>query len=267
MTRDEIKNKLLDILKETLAQENPNKGITQMNTLVDSIRELIPQDTPSHLHVEYHRHVFEIVNEWHLAGILHFGRPDDPNSGHPWITITEFGKECIQTGNFLPYDPEGYIRELQAQVPSLDDVSITYIRESISTYSREHLLSATITLGVASENIVLNLIDTFADAIQDPQKQTSLKKSIEDKSIYARYKIFMTELKKYSNQISKDLTKDLESQLDAVFNFIRITRNQAGHPTGQTPSKKVVGSNLQIFAEYSKRVFDLINYFQTNKLK
>ncbi len=86
--------------------ENPNKGITQMNTLVDSIRELIPQDTPSHLHVEYHRHVFEIVNEWHLAGILHFGRPDDPNSGHPWITLTEFGKECIQTGNFLPYDPE-----------------------------------------------------------------------------------------------------------------------------------------------------------------
>ena len=156
MKRDDVRNKLLETLRGVI-EEKP-RGITQMNILVDSIRVLIPKDTPAYLHTEYHKHVFEIVNEWCRAGIIYFGKPDDPNAGHPWLTITDFGKECIKSGNFLPYDPDGYVRELTSQVPALDGLTITYLRESIATYNSEHLLSSAITLGVASENIILKFL-------------------------------------------------------------------------------------------------------------
>ena len=264
MNRDYIRNKLIVTLKQII-KGNPN-SITQMNSLVDSIRTLIPKDTPEHLHAEYHKHVFEIVHEWYRAGILYFGKFNDANAGYPWITLTDFGKECIKSGNFLPYDPEGYVRDLITQVPTLDGLTITYLSESISTYNSEHLLSSAITLGVASENIILRLIEVFIVAMNDLQEKTRFSQRIANKSIYSKYSLFTTELKRYYRVLPNTLIKDLEVQLDGVFNFIRTTRNQAGHPTGQSPTKKVIGSNLQIFAEYSKRVFDLIAYFETHTI-
>lgn len=213
-----------------------------------------------------HNWVFEIVNEWQRAGVIYFGLAEDPNSGHPFITITDFGKECIESGNFIPYDPDGYINELKSKVPSLDDVTLAYLRESIATYNSEHLLSCNITLGTASENMILVLIDAFIKAIADPNLKNSFERRIEGKGIYAKYNEFRSELDRFKSKIPADLTREIETYLDQTFQFIRINRNKTGHPTGISVNKKVAYSNLQVFAEYSKRVFELMDYLSKNQI-
>ncbi len=61
--------------------------------------------------------------------------------------------------------------------------------------------------------------------------------------------------------LSRELQKDWEIYLDGVFNFIRLNRNSAGHPTGKALNAKVVYANLQIFADYSEYIFRLIKHF------
>lgn len=264
MNKEEIRNKLLQELKEILDENS--KGITQMGHFVDCVRKEIDQNTPIPDQESLHQYVFEIVNEWVRAGVLFFGRPDDPNTHAPWLTITEFGRECLQQENLLPYDPDGFVRELQNQVPSLDGITLMYLRESISTYNSEYLLSSTITLGVASEHIMLTLIEAFSESISDPSAKQAFKRRIAEKSIYKKHEEFRRELDNYKTNLPQSLTRDLEVYLDQIFQFIRINRNQAGHPTGQAAGKKVAYSNLQIFAEYSKRIIELIEYFDQSKI-
>lgn len=265
MTKEEVKNLLLQELKKVLEEEP--RGYTQMNRMADIIRSVINRDNiPPHEHWQLHNYVFEVVNEWYRAGVIHFGRPDDPNSGTPWFTITDFGKECLKSDNFLPYDPDKYIVELQSQVPLIDNTALIYLKESIATYNREQLLSSAITLGVASEHIILTLIESFMNAINNPKVKAAFNRKIGSRSIYKKYQSFREELEKFSKKLPSDITKDLEVQLEGVFNFIRLNRNQAGHPTGTIPSKKIVSSNLQIFAEYSKKAYQLIDYFNKNKI-
>lgn len=264
MNRDQVRHELIQIFVKGL-QETPPMGFDTY-TLSELVCRKLPSDSHPSSSADVTHYMFEIVYEWMRAGMLYFGIRTDPNSKAPHITVTDFGKECFLTGNFLPYDPEGYVRALQKQVPQIDEVTLRYVKESVSTYNSEHLLSSTITLGVASENIILNLIDTFCDAIADADQKDALIKKFEKERIYKKYTIFIDELKNYKKQLPKNFGQDLETNTGQIFNFIRMNRNQSGHPTGKTVSKKVAYSNMQIFAEYAKTLFDAISRFQQNKI-
>jgi len=175
------------------------------------------------------------------------------------IVVTEYGKECLKNECFLPADPESYLQGIKNLIPDLDEITFEYISESISAYYRNCLLSATICLGVASEQLILRLIEEFTNYISDSFK-TKLEKE-EQSSLYKRYKVFKEVFK--GENIPAELKKDSDIYLDTIFNFIRINRNEAGHPTGSTMVKSIVYSNLQIFSQYAKKVTDLINYFET----
>jgi hypothetical protein len=181
---------------------------------------------------------------------------------YPWVTITEYGKELFAHEDLLPYDPEGYIKALRASVPEIDDVTLAYAGEAISAFNRRNLLSATLTLGVASENLMLLLIEAYAKWLKDPKRQASLQKRIADRWIYTQYREFKQEFSSDVKALPKELQGDWETYLDGVFNFIRVNRNAAGHPTGKQQNAKVVYANLQIFADYARYIFDLIKFFE-----
>ncbi len=205
--------------------------------------------------------VREIVQEFINAGMLYPGYPGDQNSSYPWLTITTYGREAFVAENWLPYDPEGYLKELTATVPALDDITLTYIGESISAFNHRQLLSATITLGVASENLMLLLIEAYVSWLADPRK-TVLQKKIEDRWISTQYKEFKLELANDIKALPAEMRADWETYLDGIFNFIRLNRNSAGHPTGKELSAKVVYANLQIFAEYARYIHALIAFLK-----
>ena len=261
MDREEIKNKIFEHFKQQIVwvEANPNK--TQQFQM-SSIYGLFPPGTEPHWkHEKVYSVAREIVQELINTGFLYPGTSGDFNSGYPWLTITEYGKEAFLKEDWLPYDPEGYVKALKAKVPTIDDITIAYIGEAVSAYNRRHLLSATITLGVASENLMLLLIEAYIDWIPDTTRKASFQKKVTDRFISAQYKEFKKELINDLKSLSKEFQGDWETYLDGVFNFIRLNRNDAGHPTGRQFDAKVVYANLQVFSEYTQFIFKLINFF------
>lgn len=263
MDRQRIKNKIVLYLKEQITlMERPGSNYNLQMSFIGELFREETRDTTDNQHRDILSIAREIVHEFITMGAIYPGTKGGVSGsecGYPWITITEYGRNIFMSENWLPYDPEGYIKELKSQVPGLDDVTITYVAESIAAFNRRHLLSATITLGVASENLMLLLIEVYTNSIKDHARQLAFKKATKDSWISTQYKEFKKEFPHDLKLLNKELQSDWETYLDGIFNFIRLNRNDAGHPTGKEFSAKVVNANLQIFAEYAKYICSLIN--------
>ena len=262
MDRSEVKNKIVDFFRKQIelkqSQQNYRHQV-QMGGLYELFRDSL-KDVPGYKQDEYFSVVREVVQELINAGFLYPGTPGDFNSGYPWLSITAYGTEAFMSEDWLPYDPEGYLKALKAKVPEIDDVTFAYIGESIAAFNRRHLLSATITLGVASENLMLILIEAYTNWLKEPRK-TKFQKRIEDRWIATQYREFKQEFLTDVKSLPKELQGDWEIYLDGIFNFVRLNRNDAGHPTGKELSAKVVYANLQIFADYARYISDLVKHF------
>jgi hypothetical protein len=260
MTREEIRNKVLELLKTQvgLIQAEPYK-LQQFQ--LSRIYALFPpeQNVPNWQIEQIHSIAREIIQELENSGFIYDGTPTlgSGMSSYPFYTITEYGKEALLQEDWLPYDPDGYLKALKTKVPDIDDITLTYIGEAVAAYNRRHLLSATITLGVASENLMLTLIETYADWIPDPVRKQNFQNRIEGKFISKQYKEFKQEFLIDVRTLSKDIQANWETYLDGIFNFIRLNRNDAGHPTGKQFDAKIVYANLQVFSEYSQFILRL----------
>jgi hypothetical protein len=185
---------------------------------------------------------------------------------YPHFTISKFGEECLRSGNTLPFDPDGYVRELQNRIPNIDPIALDYLREAIACYARQLHLSSTICLGVSSEKCINLLIDSFARAISDATEKAKFESRINGRGIYIRFKVFSDELEKRRKLLPSDIMQNFEPMVDGIFNFIRLNRNSAGHPTGAVVDRVTLQANLQIFSSYADRVFTLINFLDNNKI-
>lgn len=263
MERSEVKNRIVDFFRRQIefkkSQQNYSYQI-QMGGLYELFRDSL-KDVPAYKQDDFFSIVREVVQEFINIGFLYPGTSGDANSGYPWLSITTHGAEAFMLEDWLPYDPEGYLKALKDKVPEMDNVTFAYIGESISAFNRRHLLSATITLGVASENLMLILIEAYRNWLKDPRK-TKFQKRIEDRWIATQYREFKKEFAADVKSLPKELQSDWEIYLDGIFNFVRLNRNDAGHPTGKELSAKVVFANLQIFADYARYIFDLKNYLK-----
>jgi len=266
MDRQEIKNKIIEYFRKQIELKNQRsdyKLSVQMSNVYELFRDSL-KDIPMYQQNDFYSVVREIIQELINANFIYPGVPGDFNSGYPWLSITEYGKKVFVSENWLPYDPEGYLEALKQKVSEIDDVTFSYIGESVSAFNRRHLLAATITLGVASENLMLLLIEAYTKYLKNPRKD-SFQKKVADRWIFTQYKEFKQEFLLDVKTIPKELQGDWETYLDGVFNFIRLNRNSAGHPTGKELSVKVIYANLQIFAEYACYVSNLMKFFNSNK--
>jgi|GEM_PF-1647168 len=265
MTREEIRNKIFEHLKQQVAWTETNPNQTQQFQL-SQIYGLFPlaAGEPQWQHNKIEATAREIIQELENGGFIYEGQAGGLGdmSSYPWYTITEYGKEAILQEDWLPYDPEGYLTALKTKVPTIDDITIAYIGEAVAAYNRRHLLSATITLGVASENLMLLLIEAYTDWIPNTTRKASFQKKVVEKFISAQYKEFKKEFLNDLKSLPKEFQSDWETYLDGVFNFVRLNRNDAGHPTGRQFDAKMVYANLQVFAEYSQFIFKLIQHFK-----
>lgn len=270
MSRDEIKTEIFNFFKKSVSDDYKDvvnfNGIANIQNVRDLFRNQATRTTPVD-ETKTNLIILEIINQWVANGLLVFGNKNDLDStASGWISVTTYGERCFEEDNILPFDPDGYIEQYKAIIPQVDDITLDYLGESITAYNRDLLLSSAITLGVASENIILNMIESFSQAIADRGARVRFQTRIRNRQISNQYETFKRELRNFNSQLPTELTRDLNTYLDGIFNFIRINRNQAGHPTGNRPNKNVMLHNLQVFVDYSKRVFALIDYFSSNRL-
>ena len=207
--------------------------------------------------------VREIIWNLIIERVLTIG--DFHNDSWPHLSKTEYGEKVLASIEPIPNDPSGYLNRIKKEIPELDNVIEIYLSESIRTYNINQLLSATITLGCASEKALLLLIDTYSDTFKDKDRKGKFIKKIEGKFIKTQFEEFDKDLKGIMGQLPYDLKEKYTNTLVGIFEMIRRNRNMTGHPTGKQIDKDTLFANLQVFISYCRYIYDLKKHFDDNK--
>jgi hypothetical protein len=210
--------------------------------------------------------ILEVVWSLIIQGILIPGLSDS-NQGWPFLRLTEYGQRCVQEDRILPHDPEGFLREFNREVPTADPTLVEYLTEALQCYIRGLHRSAAVMLGGASEKAVLLLIESYARSIADSGSKQSFQSKLEKaQSIFRKYELFDQRFAGLKQRMPGDLTDNVDSQLRGVFDLIRGSRNDAGHPAiGSSVNRDAVYSHLRLFTPYCKRIEGLIAWFTANQ--
>ena len=93
----------------------------------------------------------------------------------PWVSITEYGVKCFEEGKILPYDPQGFLKTLYADVPNIDQITKLYLEEAVNCFSNTTYLSSAVMIGCALEK---NIIDTTEAFYSNLNKNKSIFKNM-----------------------------------------------------------------------------------------
>ena len=75
--------------------------------------------------------VQDILFDLFVEGIARPGFGDGMNDGLPFYHVTEWGRQVIVEGPGAPYDPDGYLARIKADIATLDPIITTYLNESL----------------------------------------------------------------------------------------------------------------------------------------
>jgi hypothetical protein len=206
-----------------------------------------------------------LVSDLIVEGVLGWGLNYD-NPDPPFMHISEYGRTVLDAGIVQPYDPDGYLAYLKTQAQNIDDIILIYITEALQTFRHNNLLSAAVMTGVASERAFDLLLESTYNALTNPDQQKKFEKLLDSTRTKEKFDEVKKAILKIRSNLPKEINETLESGLDGVFNLIRITRNDAGHPTGKTVRREQVFVNLQLFVPYCRCVYSLINYLKNNPI-
>ena len=209
--------------------------------------------------------VSEIIWSLIVEGILSPGS-DDSNLNLPFLHVTEYGQACLKENRFVPHDPDGFIAEFRKACPSVDAVIEQYLTEALQCYLRSLHKAAAIMLGAASEQAVLLLIGAWLTSIQDPTRKASLSGQMtKATSIFRKFELFQKHLQSFRAELPYDLSENIDSLLISIFDLIRNSRNDAGHPARMTDvSRETNYAHLRVFVPYCVRIYGLISWLEAH---
>jgi hypothetical protein len=176
--------------------------------------------------------------------------------------LSATGIQAISGGTWEPRDPEGYLKRLRRHSPKIDPVAIRYLSEALSAFNARCYLATSVMLGVASESVVDGLARAVLDRRGDAAKR--LRRALENPraSQLSRF----TEMRKQLEPIRSELPEGLADTvtLDAVADLLRVTRNEAGHPTGADIDEDTAYTHLQMAARYIQKMTDLQDHLRNS---
>jgi len=207
--------------------------------------------------------VCQIYHELYLERVIVAGTGALSADGMKWpfYRITDHGLRILQTREYSPYNPDGYLARLRTEIPNIDETIIRYVAESVKCLRVDCLLAAAVTLGCGSEKAMLLLIERFGQAITNVAQRQQYERDTETWIISRKYSEFRKRLDKVASDLPRDLRDPLKQRLDGTFDLIRQIRNDAGHPTGAPITVEILRASHIVFPEYCKYVYSLMDHF------
>jgi hypothetical protein len=276
-TNEEIRAWVYESLRQDVKQRqgNPGRPTLQLTDVELDVKTKLQEigEMPSGAHghfssiaVGYQDQIREIVWALVIQGIIIPGgslqQPDLPS-----MQVSEWGKKCLETGEFLPHDAGQYLARLQTQIPGVDPKLFLYLQESLGSFRVGAYLASAVMTGVATERALLILCAATEAAIQTQDARDRFAAKTKGKVIKQVFDEMWKRLDPVHDQLAADLNKeDLRAELSGTFDLIRKTRNDAGHPTGRQISREEAHNLLLLFPQYYRVVYDTINWLKSHPL-
>lgn len=175
--------------------------------------------------------------------------------GYPWLRVTEYGKKVIENEGPVPYDVSGYLDELRIKAPGLSKLAFEYIQEAILCFRGGAYRATAVMLGVASEEVFINLIRSFEKKygkIVIPNNYKPFQQIRDD---------FKKHFEPKKDELTPELKNNSEQTLNGVYDLVKKGRDDSGHPTGIEISREEVLASFSVLPLYIERVYKIISFY------
>ncbi|OHB63497.1 MAG: hypothetical protein A2Y77_15695 [Planctomycetes bacterium RBG_13_62_9] len=184
---------------------------------------------------------------------------NDSNREFPFFRITEFGRRILEHQQaYFFHDVGSYEKLITAEIPSIDAVTLLYLKEAMQSFRAGCTLSATVMLGVATEHTFLFLVDKID---QSKSHASTFASVSQQRTILQKVNKFKNILDQESRNLPSGVKEDLDTNFAAILSAIRTFRNQSGHPTGKIVDREQVYVLLQLFVPYAKKMYQLMDHY------
>jgi hypothetical protein len=180
------------------------------------------------------------------------------------LILTESGSEVLGDEEANPDDPSGYLRSLYEEIPHMSDVSRLYIEDAVNAYYHRCYLASTVMLGVAAEAVFLDLAKSFVAWKGTPTEKLEKLLSNPKASYVQKFDEFRKRLEPEKTHLPAELGDGLDLYMHAVLDLLRVSRNDAGHPTGREVGRDDCFTSLRVFARLAKRMYSLKDWLGRN---
>lgn len=196
-------------------------------------------------------------DEYYFLGIRSVGmlpvQTEDVEFEHKHIVLE---KDSIFT-NFIKFIID---------FPDLGDIQKRYLFEACECGDKNNLLSATVMLGASAEILLLDLCSAYQKYLQNHADATAAD-AFEKRVVYARCAHDrLTEFLKRANSNAIIFQQLGFEDINLNFSFldiIRQTRNDSGHPTGNTITQEQFKMILTNYQHFLPKVMEAINLLPT----
>ena len=188
-----------------------------------------------------------ILTQWgelFRTGLLAWGlNLSNPNP--PFFHVTGPGKRALATANRDPSNPAGYLRHLDS-LATLSPTTASYLREGLECYVAGLTKAAAVMIGAASESTILQFRDDIVAHMSSRGETPSTKmKDWKIKSIIDGLDGY---IRSRTPAMDAKLKDEYEATWSGFSSYIRMVRNEAGHPTSVEPiSDEQVHAALLMF--------------------
>jgi len=187
----------------------------------------------------------------------------------PYFHVTKYGIKCIAEKEVLPYDPDKYMKKLNA-TSSINDWESFYIEQSILCYNLGAYESSIIMLGLASEYLATSLIASMLNFLtkNEPLELIAFQKALKGKTKisqeYEKYEVSLANIsKKYPTLVS--LFPRIDNPAKVVYStFLRLTRNELAHPALTKMDKMECLSLLIAYVKYCQTQHAYLDFYDSN---
>jgi hypothetical protein len=200
---------------------------------------------------------------WQLVGLGVLVPRSIHDPVNQFFELSSYGVEALREETPSPYDPFGFIRRLTSDAPHLESDTMEYIQEAVDTFLSRHFRAAAVMTGLASENEILKLIELFADTLDQGARSAFDQAIGRCRNLREKFDRLYERLNQARADLPADI-RELDTWLAGTFQVIRLTRNDAGHPAGQKPSREAVYANLNLFLTYARYLSILKNHLRAN---
>lgn len=184
-----------------------------------------------------------------------------------WVLdLTEAGLAAARDEEATPDDPGGYLRRLRSDVPGMSATVRAYAEEALGAYNARLYRSSAVMLGVASEAAILEAATSFASEMPEAESKQFLKTvNSRKQNFITKFAMFQDKLRSKKNELPDELADGLELTVHAVADLLRVSRNDAGHPTGRPVGRDDAFVHLRMFVRYARKLYALKSHFEGAK--
>lgn len=237
----------------------------QLQSLVLAVFQMAGEDYAGPNKSMIEDQVREIVWELTFQGIIVPGFDSGSQASFPWFKLTDWGKHSLELGEYLPYDATLFLERLHKEVPTVDKLIVLYITEALKCFRFGVFIAAAMMVGVAAEQMILVLKEAVSSRLDSAEKKRKFDAEARE-TIKRVYTAIWKRLEPVREQMPDGLSEAIGVELTAIFEMVRRTRNEAGHPTGKNIERHEAEALLLLFPTHIKTVCAVVEWLKTTKL-